>query len=152
MPTAAKPLIAHVRWCVRMDVPAMLAIDRASFEEPWDEAKFVHYLRQRDCVVVVAEVGDAVVGFLAYRLCKKHLEFLRFAVHPDYCRRGVGSQMVGKLKKKLSSHRRRWIAVDLHEEALAFQLFFKAQGFVAKPVEGAYRFTFAPPLDDLMED
>jgi ribosomal-protein-alanine N-acetyltransferase len=128
----------HVRWLIRRDVPEVLAIEAASFEYAWVEADFLRCLRQRNCIGMVAEIGELIVGFMVYALYKDHLEVLNFAVHPEHRRRGIGIAMVEKLRSKLSSHRRHAIHLVVREANLAAQLFFKSQGFKATLTKRLY--------------
>ena len=110
VPTAKAQVRVHIRWMIRRDMPEVLAIEHASFEFPWCEEEFLRVLRQRNCIGMVAEYGERVVGFMIYELHKNKLHVLNFAVHPEFRRQGVGRQMVAKLVGKLSSHRRTRIA------------------------------------------
>ena len=115
VPTAKAQVRVHIRWMIRRDMPEVLAIEHASFEFPWCEEEFLRVLRQRNCIGMVAEHGERVVGFMIYELHKSRLQILNFAVNPEYRRQGVGSQMVAKLVGKLSSHRRTRIALYVRE-------------------------------------
>ena len=121
----------HIRWMIRRDMPEVLAIEHASFEFPWCEEEFLRVLRQRNCIGMVAEYGERVVGFMIYELHKNKLHILNFAVHPAWRRLGVGVQMVAKLISKLSSHRRTRITLEVRETNLIAQLFFHHQEFKA---------------------
>ena len=121
----------HIRWMIRRDMPEVLQTEQESFEYAWTEEDFLRCLRQRNCIGMVAEKGEKVVGFMIYELHKAKLHILNFAVHPSWRRAGVGAQMVGKLISKLSSHRRTRITLEVRETNLAAQLFFRAQGFKA---------------------
>jgi [ribosomal protein S18]-alanine N-acetyltransferase len=125
---------AFVRFLIRRDHPEVLAIERASFDYPLDEDGLIRVLRQRNCIGMVAEYGEQVVGFMIYELHKDRLDMLDFAVHPEFRRQGIGRQMVAKLVDKLSGHRRTWIALSVRESNLAGQLFFRAEGFRATEV------------------
>ena len=128
----------HIRWMIRRDMPEVLQTEQESFEFSWSEEDFLRCLRQRNCIGMVAERGEKVVGFMIYELHKAKLHILNFAVHP-LCRRvGVGGQMVTKLISKLSSHRRTRITLEVRETNLGAQLFFRAQGFRALRVLRAY--------------
>ena len=129
--TAKLQLPVHIRWMIRRDMPEVLAIEHASFEFPWCEEEFLRVLRQRNCIGMVAEYGERVVGFMIYELHKNKLHVLDFATHPEFRRQGVGHQMIGKLVGKLSSHRRTRIALYVRETNLASQLFYRVQGFRA---------------------
>ena len=133
-PSAKVQVRVHIRWMIRRDMPEVLAIEHASFEFPWGEEEFLRVLRQRNCIGMVAEHGERVVGFMIYELHKSRLQVLNFAVHPEYRRQGVGAQMVAKLAGKLSSHRRTRITLHIRESNLPAQLFYRAQGFRASEV------------------
>ena len=121
----------HIRWMIRRDMPEVLQTEQESFEYSWTEEDFLRCLRQRNCIGMVAEQGERVVGFMIYELHKARLHILNFAVHPQYRRVGVGAQMVAKLISKLSSHRRTRITLEVRETNLPAQLFFRSQGFKA---------------------
>ena len=121
----------HIRWMIRRDMPEVLQTEQESFEYSWTEEDFLRCLRQRNCIGMVAEQGEKVVGFMIYELHKNKLHILNFAVHPSCRRLGVGAQMTAKLISKLSSHRRTRITLEVRETNLGAQLFFRSQGFRA---------------------
>jgi [ribosomal protein S18]-alanine N-acetyltransferase len=124
----------HIRWMIRRDMEEVLQIEQESFEFPWGEEDFVRCLRQRNCIGMVAEQGERVVGFMIYELHKTRLHILNFAVSAEVRRTGVGTQMVDKLIHKLSSQRRTRITLEVRETNLAAQLFFREGGFRAVSV------------------
>ena len=128
----------HIRWMIRRDMPEVLQTEQASFEFSWTEEDFLRCLRQRNCIGMVAEQGEKVVGFMIYELHKAKLHILNFAVHPGWRRLAVGAQMVAKLISKLSSHRRTRITLEVRETNLPAQLFFSKQGFRAVRVLRSY--------------
>ncbi|MBX6316591.1 MAG: ribosomal protein S18-alanine N-acetyltransferase [Isosphaeraceae bacterium] len=138
VPTPKAPVRVHIRWMIRRDMPEVLAIEHASSEFPWCEEEFLRVLRQRNCIGMVAEYGERVVGFMIYELHKAKLQVLAFAVAPEFRRQGVGHQMVAKLVGKLSAHRRTRIVLHLRESNLGAQLFYKVQGFRAIEVLREY--------------
>src|SRR5271165_523441 len=111
VPTPLTQTRVHIRWMIRRDMPEVLAIEHASFEYPWCEEEFLRILRQRNCIGMVAELGERIVGFMIYELHRNKIHVLDFAVHPELRRHGVGRQMVSKLAGKLSSQRRNRIAL-----------------------------------------
>lgn len=138
-------LRVHIRWMIRRDMPEVLAIEGESFEFPWFEEDFIRCLRQRNCIGMVAEQGERVVGFMIYELHKTRLHILNFAVAKHARYRGVGRQMAEKLVSKLSGQRRTRISLEVRETNLPAQLFFKSVGFKATSVLRAY-------YDDSPED
>ena len=138
-------LYVHIRWMIRRDMPDVLDIENRSFEFPWSEEDFIRCLRQRNCIGMVAEYDEQVVGFMIYELHKNQLHVLNFAVRPDARRRGIGTQMVQKLKGKLSQQRRNRVMLEIRETNLAAQLFFRNTEFRAVSVLRDY-------YDDTTED
>ncbi|MEN0110572.1 MAG: ribosomal protein S18-alanine N-acetyltransferase [Planctomycetota bacterium] len=119
---------------IRRDMEQVLQIEQQSFEFPWSEDDFVGCLRRRNCIGMIAERADRVVGFMIYELHKTRLHLLNLAVDADSRRRGVGSQMVDKLVGKLSSQRRTRLSLEVRETNLPAQIFFRESGFRATSV------------------
>ena len=132
MTTSAKVQApVHIRWMIRRDMAEVLRIEDLSFEFSWSEEDFIRCLRQRNCIGMIAEHSERVVGFMIYELHRNRLHVLNFAVHPDFRRRQVGTQMVRKLVTKLSPQRRSRIMLEVRETNLDAQLFFRDLNFRA---------------------
>jgi len=130
---------------IRRDMPAVLAIEGQSFEFSWNEDDFIRCLRQRNCIGMVAEQDEKVVGFMIYELHKNRLHILNFAVDKEMRRQGIGRAMIGKLLSKLSHERRNRIMLEVRETNLEAQLFFKGLNFRAISVLRDF-------YDDTVED
>lgn len=135
----------HIRWMIRRDMPEVLAIEQDSYEFPWSEEDFIRLLRQRNCIGMVAEHQEQVIGFMVYELHKSRIHLLNFCVHPEFLRKSVGTQMVRKLIAKLSTQRRNRITLEVRETNLPAQLFFRDKGFRAVTVLRDF-------YDDTIED
>jgi len=150
--TTQKPITeVQLRWMIRRDMPDVLEIESLSFPSPWTEEDYISCMSQRNCIGMIAEHDERIVGVMVYELLKGSLHVLNFAVHPEYRRQGVGSQMTDKLASKLSQQRRTTCVLEVRETNLAAQLFFSRQGFIAGDVlrghyedsdEDAYQFTY----------
>ncbi|TWT84519.1 Acetyltransferase YpeA [Planctomycetes bacterium CA13] len=162
MDTKQTSVSVHIRWMIRRDMPAVLGIENKSFEFAWTEEDFIRCLRQRNCIGMVAELDDQVVGFMIYELHKNRLHILNFAVHPDARRKGVADAMLNKLLGKLSQERRNRIMLEVRETNLEAQLFFKRLGFRAisvlrdfyeDTVEDAYlmQYRYQPTVEELAQ-
>ena len=145
LPNAPKEVCVHIRWMIRRDMPEVLNIENRNFEFSWTEEDFIRCLRQRNCIGMVAEYDEQVVGFMIYELHKNRLHILNFAVSPDFQRQAVGKSMVRKLIGKLSPQRRNRILLEIRETNLGAQLFFRDEGFRAISVLRDF-------YDDTIED
>lgn len=128
----------QIRWMIRRDMPSVLAIEGQSFEFPWSEEEFIRVLRQRDCIGMVAEISEEIVGYMVYELHTKRIHILSFAVHEDFRLQGVGMTMIKKLVSKLTYQRRNRIALEVRERNVSAQVFFRQLGFRAVRILKSY--------------
>ncbi|HAN99635.1 MAG TPA: ribosomal-protein-alanine N-acetyltransferase RimI [Planctomycetaceae bacterium] len=105
----------YIRWMIRRDMAAVLRIESRSFEFPWNDDDFVAALRRRNCIGMVAEHENRIVGHMIYDLEPNRLRLLNIAVCPDHRRTGIGSQLVQRLVSKLSIMRRDSLAFEVRE-------------------------------------
>lgn len=124
-------LRVHIRWMLKWDMPEVLQVEQESFNFPWYEEEFLRHMNARNCISMVAELGEKVVGLMVYKMQPTKLHILNLAVHPEHRRQHIGTQMVQKLVSKLSSHRRTSITLEVRETNLPSQLFFRDAGFRA---------------------
>lgn len=132
-----KQINVNIRWLIRLDMGEVLKIEHESFEVSWTDKDFLSCFRQGNCIGMVAEYDQKIVGFMLFELHKSHLNILNFAVATDARRQRVGSQMAQKLIEKFVSKmhlKRSAIGVMVRESNLAAQLFFRESGFRAVSV------------------
>jgi ribosomal-protein-alanine N-acetyltransferase len=122
----------EVRWLIGRDLPQVEAFDRYAFgKNAWSEQDWRAAHKPTNCIgaVYVPRSGShRVLAAMIYQLHKDGIHVLRFVVHPDYHRMGVGTAMVQRLKDKLK--RRTWVEIDVPEKSLPAQLLFQSCGFV----------------------
>lgn len=148
----------HIRGMIRRDLGEIVPIDRDLFDFPWTHQEFIIALRQRNCIGMVAERNEQIVGYMVYELRTTSIHLLNFAVRPRSQRIGVGTEMVDKLKGKLDFQRRYKIVAEVRETNLDAQLFFRSQGFrctsilhgfyhVEQTQDAAYRMVYSTRND-----
>lgn len=120
---------------IRRDMDRVIEIEEKSFQFAWTEEDFTKCLRQRNCIGMVVELEEQVVGYVVYALDKKMLEVMNLAVDPNYRRQSIGRQIITKLIGKLDGTRRNQIVVRTADFNLNSQLFFRAMGFRCIKVE-----------------
>lgn len=118
-------LKCHVRWIVTRDLHEVLAID-----QEWTEVNFRENLRQQNCVGMVAETDNQVVGFVVYLLREKEVFIARLKVHSEWRRKKVGTAIIDKLKLKLSPIRRPLLATVI-DDSPCLNDFLRSCGFKA---------------------
>lgn len=127
----------QIRWQIRADLPAVLAIENAVFGVPWTEDEFLAVLRERNAIGRVAECDGRIVGYCVILLHRSCIEILNMGVAPQLHRQRIGTAMLAKLESRLTPVRSSLIAT-VGENNLAAQLFFKANSFRCEQIQRGY--------------
>ena len=131
-PQSLEPALkVKIEWLIYSDMPEVLHIERSTFKSYWIKEDFLHCLRQRNCIGMVAKLNHRTVGFMIYELQKAKIHVLNFAVDQEFRRQDIGTQMVEKLVDNLLLRRLQEIYIEVCERNLVAQLFFKRMGFKA---------------------
>lgn len=101
----------HIRWMIRRDMTEVMAIDQEHSAAPWPEQEYLGNLRQRNCIGMVAELGETLYGHMVYELHTHHLDVLKLEASND----DAFDSLLSKLTGKLSSHRRTHVVLHVHE-------------------------------------
>jgi ribosomal protein S18 acetylase RimI-like enzyme len=78
--------------------------------------------------------NDKVIAYTLYDSNDDHIEVVRLGVHPFHRRCGHGTNLLTKVKSKLTANRPKLI-VHVPEYLLNGQLFLRDQGLIASKVE-----------------
>ena len=84
----------RLRPAARADVPAIVAIESATFPCPWSEGTFYMELENDVSKFKVLDLGDEVIGYYDLWICADEAHLLNVAVAPPNRRRGYGEMML----------------------------------------------------------
>ena len=79
------------------DLPAVLAIERRSFQTPWSLAMFVLELSKPSGICLAADGDEGLIGYL---VCSRYADvwhLMNVAVTPEWRRQGVASRLLERL-------------------------------------------------------
>ncbi len=79
------------------DLPAVLAIERRSFQTPWSLAMFVLELSKPSSICIAAATENGLAGYL---VCSRYADvwhLMNVAVEPDRRRERIATQMMERL-------------------------------------------------------
>jgi len=144
----------HIRRAVEADVNAMVAIERASFSDPWTAAAIASTLRYDHMRVLVAEErgelgGDGAgrpLGYVVAMVAGLEAEIADLAVSPDARRRGIGRALIDRLLADLEVEGVESVFLEVREsnrgaralyESRAFRGIGRRRGYYRLPVEDA---------------
>jgi ribosomal-protein-alanine N-acetyltransferase len=144
----------YIRPAVEADVAAMVAIERASFSDPWTAAAIASTLRYDHMRVLVAEDrgelgGDGAgrpLGYVVAMIAGPEAEIADLAVSPDARRRGIGRALIDRLLADLEAEDVVAVFLEVREsnhaaralyESRAFRGIGRRRGYYRLPVEDA---------------
>lgn len=115
------------------DLPAVAAIERVSFPDPWDESTLSWVLEYCGDFFFVASTGCAVAGFLAGALEDTGEEvyghICNFAVAPGFRERGIGRRLVARAEQQFLVTGASAVQLEVRESNLAAQAFYRRCGY-----------------------
>lgn len=76
----------------------MYEIEVESFPNPWPRAFFENDLKSTTAIALVAENKTAIVGYSIAACVDAELHITNIAVHKDYQRQGIATQLMDKLE------------------------------------------------------
>jgi len=92
--TSADDMTATVRPAQRSDLGAVVAIERASFGDPWTRGMFGTHLTSDGNNFLVADEAGSVVGYAIAVVVSEESELLNIAVDPDHRGHGLGALLL----------------------------------------------------------
>jgi len=137
----------RIRSAVPADAPALVAIERRAFSDPWSEASFREALEAAWSFGLVAETGRGIMGYLIGRDVAATGEVLNLAVAPEHRRRGIGGAL---LEAGLKAFRRRKVDevfLEVRESNYSAQALYLAHGFRPVGQRSAY---YRNPKEDAL--
>ena len=112
------------------DIPAVHAIERASFFVPWpDDAYRNELVTNRLASYIVARAGDEVVGFAGRWVMVDEAHITTFAVDPPWRRRGVGQWLLLRLLELANDRRAREATLEVRLSNMPARRLYEKYGF-----------------------
>jgi [ribosomal protein S18]-alanine N-acetyltransferase len=130
------------------DLPDLLAIESASFAQPWSKGSFLSELRKPlpSLYVLRRQIPGCILGYICFWLVAEEIQMLNLAVHPDYRRQGLGRQLmtfllsqarengISKVFLEVRPSNRAAIALYV---SFGFKILYRRPGYYAKEREDA---------------
>jgi tRNA threonylcarbamoyl adenosine modification protein YeaZ/ribosomal-protein-alanine acetyltransferase len=136
--TAGDPIL--LRPLVATDIPAIAAVERLVFSDPWPESFFHGELDQPLVFARVAERDGAMVGYSVAWLGAGTGHLGNLAVVPSERRRGIASRLVHDLLDRARALEVENLTLEVRVSNFAAQALYRAHGFrLAGLRRGYYR-------------
>lgn len=123
----------QVRRAAPLDVPAIVAIERALFIDPWEQAIFLEALSYYPSTYFVAVSCGNVIGFIIGALedtgenVYGHL--CNLGVAPSHQHRGIGRLLVNRIEHQFAIMLASGVQLEVRLSNKAAQLFYRRLGY-----------------------
>jgi ribosomal-protein-alanine N-acetyltransferase len=131
------------------DLDGILAVESASFTNPWTRAMYEWELQNREVchILVVRTPGCRVAGFCSFWLVVDEIHINNVAVLPEYRGRGLGTML---MRRVLTEGRRMGATratLETRASNDAARRFYEGLGFRASAVRKNY---YTNPVEDAL--
>ncbi|MGZ6341078.1 MAG: ribosomal protein S18-alanine N-acetyltransferase [Candidatus Limnocylindrales bacterium] len=127
---ARPPLKLAVEPMRHDDLPAVQAIEKASFTTPWPPHAYRSELQSnRLAHYIVARAGETIVGFGGMWLMVDEAHITTFAVDPTWRRQGVGERMLLALLDVAIARKAREATLEVRLSNLGARRLYEKYGF-----------------------
>ena len=127
-----------LRPLVASDLPAVLAIEHASFPSPWKPEFFLSEMNNPYARLVVAEWTEQVIGYFCRWLVADEVHILDVAVHPDHRRCGVGKLLLQEILSEARRNKACSASLEVQVSNLPALALYQALGFQQVAIRRRY--------------
>jgi len=120
----------------------LLAIEQASFPNPWSETSFLDEFEKSPPSLYVARENKnkILVGYICFWLVADEIHLLNLAVRPEYRHKGVGRRLMQFLLKQAGINKVQSIFLEVRPSNTLAQNLYHSLGFkIAYRRKGYYR-------------
>jgi ribosomal-protein-alanine N-acetyltransferase len=112
------------------DLPDVVAIERASFSNPWTGALFLQELDVAFSRTILARhPAGPVAGYVCRWLVADEVHVLNVAVHPQWRGRGLGAALMREVLREARSHGVAAVTLEVRRSNAAARRLYESFGF-----------------------
>jgi ribosomal-protein-alanine N-acetyltransferase len=123
----------EIRRARTADVPAMSAIERESFSDPWDPEILADTITYFPTTIFVATAGGHIAGFIAGGLENTGEEIYghicNLAVSRSFRRYGIGRHLVAREEHQFAAELASGVQLEVRQSNRAAQTFYQRLGY-----------------------
>jgi [ribosomal protein S18]-alanine N-acetyltransferase len=129
------------------DIDAVLAIEHASFGDPWNRSAFVDLVDDRRVAFLIADAGGEVRGYVVAWFILDEGEIGNLAVAKDARRRGVGALLLDGAIAAVRASDVDTLYLEVRDSNAAARALYASRGFVEV---GRRREYYRKPKEDAL--
>lgn len=118
-----------VRKAVAADISAVAALERSEFPDGADEGMLARLLDAEGGVILAAEEGGGLLGYVWARFVLDEGDIGNIAVAPGFRRRGAGAALLKALLEEAERRQAAVVQLEVRESNLAARRLYEKNGF-----------------------
>jgi ribosomal-protein-alanine N-acetyltransferase len=146
-PERPAPAAVRVRPAEPRDVPAVAAIEQASFGDPWSANSFAQLVHNPGVLFAIAEQAGAVAGYVVAWFAADEAEVANVAVAAVARGRGVGAQLLDVALTEAAGRGAATVYLEVRESNGAARRLYASRGFAEV---GRRRRYYRNPVEDAL--
>ncbi len=120
------------------DLPVVLEVEAASFDDPWPEQVFEAELRHCWSHCRVLRANDTVIGYLVFWSVADEVHLLNVAVTPSERHHRLGRLLLDYMLEFAREHRARFVTLEVRRSNTAAIQLYESGGFKQVGVRPRY--------------
>ena len=131
------------------EIDAILAIEQASFTNPWTREMYVAELKNEGVsfFYLARDKGRQIVGFCSFWRVLDELHINNLAVVPEFRRRGVATALLRRVMEEAARFGTRRTMLEVRRSNTAAQELYERFGFVVAGTRSNY---YTNPVEDAL--
>jgi [ribosomal protein S18]-alanine N-acetyltransferase len=134
-----------IRKMMASDIPHVLKIEQVSFSTPWSETAFFNEVYRPYSLSKIAALEGNIIGYICANYVIDEGHILNLAVHPDFRRSRVGTQLIEDLLEEMKKADCRYIYLEVRLSNIDARKFYECFGF---KVIGTRKNYYVSPNED----
>lgn len=130
--------MVEIREMKLSDLKSVLEIEESSFPRPWSLNSFISQLAREDSVCLIAKAESTVVGYIIATQYVEVWHILDLAVHQDYRRRFVASDLLETLLELCGREQHRGYSLEVRKSNRGALKMYESFGFICTGIRKGY--------------
>ncbi len=122
-------------------------LEKLCFNDPWSEKSIASELNNRLSCWLVALDGNSVVGYVGSQTVLGETDMMNIAVHPDYRKQGVATDLIQSLIDALSKQGSHSLMLEVRQTNEPAKNLYKSLGFETVGIRKNY---YRNPREDAL--
>jgi len=124
-----KPINISFKPLEKQDIDDVLAIECLAYSAPWNKAKFVGSLGNKQTLAVLILLKGKIIGYAIALRSIDSADLLNLCIHPKNQHQGLGSQLFLNLVTQLKEFDIDSVILEVRQSNKAARSFYQKNGF-----------------------